>query len=90
MTAIEFQFGIWCVWLIGVFVILVNAEIRRRRRIRATLSNAEYIDVVAQAIAHSYGHGPLDKMDPAYLREFRRDARAAIAAMLFVASERRK
>ena len=70
-------------WLFGLLLgILIGEaydEIRTRRR--AAAEDADAIDIVAQAIARCYGHGPLDRMDPAYQREFRRDARAAIAAM---------
>lgn len=52
-----------------------NRWIERRRNAAAE------IEVVAQAIASCYGHGPLAVMDPAYQIEFRRDARAAIEAM---------
>jgi hypothetical protein len=43
--------------------------------------DAAEVDVVAQAIADCYGHGPLRVMDQLYRDEFRRDARAAIDAM---------
>lgn len=49
--------------------------------VRSRRADAERIDIVAQAIARCYGHGPLARMDPAYQDEFRRDARAAISAM---------
>ena len=51
------------------------------RRAERRRNDAEQVDVVAQAIARCYGHGPLRVMDPAYQHEFRRDARAAIDAM---------
>ncbi|UVF61171.1 hypothetical protein SEA_AOKA_48 [Arthrobacter phage Aoka] len=56
---------------LGSWIIL-----RRRRRPRP-----DEVDAVAQAIARCYGHGPLAAMDQTYRDEFRRDARAAIAAM---------
>lgn len=60
---------------------LETLRARRRARIaRRRLADAE-VDIIAQAIANCYGHGPLAVMDPLYQAEFRRDARAAIAAM---------
>lgn len=62
-----------------VVVALILPAIRRRRAARA-IAAAE-VEAVAQAIARCYGHGPLAVMDPRYQDEFRRDARAALAAM---------
>jgi hypothetical protein len=72
MTAVEFQFGISAVWLLGLFVILIHSEIRRRRRIsalRALLAagvaqvagpfvppSPYLLDAVAAAIAQAAGH----------------------------------
>lgn len=69
--------------LLGIYAIPglaygITVWITTRRARRAEDAD---VDTVAQAIARCYGHGPLSAMDPAYQHEFRRDARAAIAAM---------
>jgi len=62
-------------WFVGFLFASLH-----RARTEAPRDDAE-VDVVAQAIADCYGHGPLRVMDPHYQHEFRRDARAAIDAM---------
>lgn len=64
--------------VLAVLILLLDIIRTARARRRPT---AEQVDVVAQAIAHCYGHGPLAVMDQTYQDEFRRDARAALAAM---------
>lgn len=79
------------IWAIGTMLYLMTALIldwRARRRIRHAAavapparSAAEEIEDVAAAISRCYGHGPFRLLDRMYQDEFRRDARAAIAAI---------